>query len=251
MSEAAVRVEGVTLRYGTGTVALAGVDLVVPPGERLSIVGPSGCGKSTLLRIVAGLVSPSSGRVSVSLDSADSQPMAFVFQEATLLPWRTVRHNVGLPLELRGRGDARAVNDVLARVGLSAFAGNYPRELSGGMRMRVSLARALVTRPRLMLMDEPFAALDDLTRQRLQDDLLALQAADRFTMLFVTHNVVEAAFLADRVVVFSARPGRIVAEQAIPFGSRNAILRSDPDFARACGALSSTLREQIAVGQVA
>ena len=246
--QTAVEVEDVGLRYDTGTVALAGVDLRVAAGERVSILGPSGCGKSTLLRIVAGLVTPSSGRVALA---PTTQPMAFVFQEATLLPWRTVRHNVGLPLELRGRVDAAAVDEALARVGLSSFSDNYPRELSGGMRMRVSLARALVTRPRMLLLDEPFAALDELTRQRLQDDLLSLQAADRFTVMFVTHSVAEAAFLADRVVVFSGRPGRIVYEQAVPFGVRDAALRSDPDFARACGSLSAALRAQVAEGGVA
>jgi NitT/TauT family transport system ATP-binding protein len=242
-----VLLSGVTHRYPTGTVALAGLDLRVATGEFVALVGPSGCGKSTALRLAAGLETPTEGSVAVDAGANPGpHPTAFVFQEATLLPWRRVVDNVSLPLELRGDADRRErASDALERVGLSGFADQYPRELSGGMRMRVSLARALVTRPRVMLLDEPFGALDELTRQRLQEDLATLHATEGWTVLFVTHSVYEAVWLADRVVVFAARPGRITAEFQVDLPRpRHPDVRASPRFAGQVGVVSKALREQ-------
>ncbi|MCB0218150.1 MAG: ABC transporter ATP-binding protein [Chrysiogenetes bacterium] len=237
---AAVSARGLSLRYPGGTLALDGVDFSLAPGEFVAVLGPSGCGKSTLLRIAAGLESPTDGTVEIAGDART----AFVFQDPTLLPWRTVTANVGLPLELQGRADSEAVGAALELVGLSEFAGSYPRELSGGMRMRVSLARALVGAPRLLLLDEPFGALDDITRRRLGEELLAIWQREGWSALFVTHNVAEAAFLARRVLVMSERPGRIRASIEIPFDyPRGAELRAAPEFARVCGELSRALED--------
>ncbi|RPH45856.1 MAG: ABC transporter ATP-binding protein [Burkholderiales bacterium] len=213
----AVEVLSAHKTYPNGTVALRPVELTVRAGEFVTLLGPSGCGKSTLLRMVAGLLEPSDGRVLLwrkpvaSLDAA--RRLSFVFQEATLMPWARVQANVRLPLDLAGvpraEADAR-VAAALERVGLSRFASHRPRELSGGMQMRVSIARGLVTDPQLLLMDEPFGALDEITRNRLDADLLALWHRQRLTCLFVTHSIHEAVFLSTRVVVMAARPGRIV-----------------------------------------
>jgi NitT/TauT family transport system ATP-binding protein len=203
---------GVGKVFANGVAALAGLDLEVREGEFLSLLGPSGCGKSTVLRLMAGLSSPTSG----SIDWRDGRPqLGFVFQEPTLMPWGTVFSNVWLPLRLRGvsRGQAqKRVDEALDRVGLAGFAKAYPRELSGGMKMRVSIARALVTRPALLLMDEPFAALDEITRSKLNDDLVALKCSLAATVVFVTHSVYESVFLSTRIIVMAARPGRVVAE---------------------------------------
>jgi NitT/TauT family transport system ATP-binding protein len=244
---ASIRFERVVRRYPTGTVALDGFDLGVGGGEFVALLGPSGCGKSTALRLAAGLEEPTSGRLVVDVGSAGPHPVAFVFQEATLLPWRRVAANVALPLELRGASGAdRLVGDALGRVGLAGFEQHYPRELSGGMRMRASLARALVTRPRLLLLDEPFGALDEITRQKLQEDLLTLHATEGFTVLFVTHSVFEAVYLADRVVVMTARPGRVAADVRIDLPRpRPPELRTDPEFARQVGEIGRRLREQL------
>lgn len=237
---AAVSAKGLSLRYPGGTLALDGADFSLAPGEFVAVVGPSGCGKSTLLRIAAGLESPTDGTVEIPADARTG----FVFQDPTLLPWRTVAANVGLSLELQGRADPAAVGAALELVGLSEFAAAYPRELSGGMRMRVSLARALVGAPRLLLLDEPFGALDDITRRRLGEELLAIWQREGWSALFVTHNVAEAAFLAQRVLVMSERPGRICASIEIPFDyPRSAELRAAPEFARICGELSRALEE--------
>lgn len=219
-ADALVVLRNVSKAYANGTVALRGASLAVRPGEFISLVGPSGCGKSTILRIVAGLGPISAGQVRVAglapeTARRERQDMAFVFQDATLLPWRNVRRNVELPLQLRGGGKERRAAlamEALATVGLSEFAREYPRQLSGGMKMRVSIARALVAKPSLMLMDEPFGALDELTRGRLNVELLRVVAMAGWTVLFVTHNVFEAVFLSSRVVVMSPRPGRIVAD---------------------------------------
>jgi len=226
--------------------ALAPTDLNIEPGEFVAIIGPSGCGKSTLLRIIAGLDSASGG----TLDSGGNDRIAFVFQDAQLLPWRTVAANVALPFELGHGGiesaDARkkAVADALAAVELSDAAHRYPAELSGGMRMRASIARALVTRPRLLLMDEPFAALDELTRNRLDERLRELWARDRFTVVFVTHSIGEAAFLAERAVVMSKRPGRIVHDARIDLPeARTTLLRGEASFAAASAVLLRALTE--------
>jgi NitT/TauT family transport system ATP-binding protein len=210
-----IDIQGVTLTYPNGTEALRPVNLQLRAGEFVSLLGPSGCGKSTLLKLVAGLLRPSQGQVSVQ---AKGQEVAFVFQEPTLMPWADVQTNVRLPLDLaqvpRTQADAR-VAESLKLVGLQDFSRNRPRELSGGMQMRVSIARGLVTRPKLLLMDEPFGALDDITRHKLDADLLALVQAQGLTVLFVTHSISEAAYLSDRVVVMAARPGRVTQVQTV------------------------------------
>jgi NitT/TauT family transport system ATP-binding protein len=213
-----VTLSGVRKEFSTGTLALAGLDLAIGRHEFVSLLGPSGCGKSTALRLIAGLGRPTGGRVEFAEPEGVGE-VGFVFQEPTLLPWATVFDNVRLPLRLAGRGGAAARDEimaVLATVGLDAFANAYPRELSGGMRMRVSIARAIVTRPRVLLMDEPFAALDEITRFRLNNDLLRLWQRENWTVVFVTHSVYESVYLSQRVVVMAARPGRIVADIPVP-----------------------------------
>jgi NitT/TauT family transport system ATP-binding protein len=240
-----VRLREVSLRYDTGTLAVDRFDLDVAPGSFVALLGPSGCGKSSVLRLVAGLRRPSGG----SLErGAEGERTAFVFQEPTLLPWKTVEANVALPLRLQGESRVAStpvVAEALERVGLSAFAGHYPRELSGGMRMRASIARAIVSAPQVLLLDEPFAALDEMTRQRLQEDLLALHAALGFTVLFVTHSVFEAVYLADRVVVTTGRPARVAADLRIDLPRpRPADTRSSPGFSALVGEVGARLREQ-------
>ena len=228
----AVAVNGVSRRFRTGFVALDDVDLAIGAGEMVALVGPSGCGKTTLLKIIAGLLTPTSG----SVDFGGSRPeTGYVFQDAHLLPWRKVLGNAELFLEVdrvirRDRRDrARAA---LRLVGLAAFEDSYPAELSGGMKMRVSLARTFATDPELMLFDEPFAALDEITRNRLNRDLIRLQRDRGVTGVFVTHSIGEAAFLADRVAVMSPAPGRIVGIVDVPFGDdRSAALRTSAEFA--------------------
>jgi NitT/TauT family transport system ATP-binding protein len=244
-----VRVEQVHRTFPGGVAALEGVSLELAPGSFAALVGPSGCGKSTLLRIIAGLDVATRGRVELAPGAgevhASRAPIAYVFQDAHLLPWRSVLDNAALPLELSGvaRPQRReAAREVLAQVGLGEFTARYPAELSGGMRMRVSLARALVTRPRLLLMDEPFGALDELTRGRLDEQLRALWRELGMTVIFVTHSLSEAAWLAERVVVFSPRPGRVVLERALELPrERPASLRLEPAFAREVQALSEAL----------
>jgi NitT/TauT family transport system ATP-binding protein len=214
----AVSLGAVTKVYDNGVTALGPLDLDVKRGEFVSLLGPSGCGKSTALRLIAGLTTPTSGAVNVSHYTSETRAghsIGFVFQEPTLMPWARVRDNVRLPLKLGHMPTAEAdprVAEALAQVGLSEFADAYPRELSGGMKMRVSLARALVTRPDILLMDEPFAALDEITRFRLNNDLLELWRKLNKTVIFVTHSVFESVYLSQRVVVMSSRPGRINAE---------------------------------------
>jgi NitT/TauT family transport system ATP-binding protein len=215
-------------------VVLDGVDLAVERGSFVALVGPSGCGKSTLLRLIARLDRPDAGAIDVS-----AKEIAYVFQDAHLLPWRTVAANVELPLELRGvaRDERRAaVVEALAAVDLADAADRHPAQLSGGMRMRASIARALVTRPKLLLMDEPFAALDEITRNRLDESLRALCVAQGLTVVFVTHAIFEAAFLADRVIVLSRRPGRVVADLPVDLAEpRTSAIRATPAFARIAG----------------
>ena len=224
---------GVTRRFDAGVTALEEFSLRVQAGEFVAILGPSGCGKSTLLRLIAQLDQPQAGEIVVG--SAGRGQMAYVFQDAHLLPWRTVLHNAALPLELAGvsrRQRVNAAREALASVGLSDALDRYPAQLSGGMRMRVSLARAMVTHPRLLLLDEPFAALDEITRQRLDEQLRELWLASGMAVVFVTHSTSEAVFLAERVVVLSPRPGRIVHDSRIDLPEeRPGALRATPEFA--------------------
>src|SRR5215471_11867699 len=231
--------------FPDGTEAVDDVSFEVRAGEMVAIVGPSGCGKSTLLRLAARLTAPSSGEIAV----ADGN-LGYVFQDATLLPWRTVQTNVELLAELAGVSRTerrRLAANAIALTGLQGFEQHHPRTLSGGMRMRVSLARSLTLRPSIFLFYEPFGALDEITRERLNGELLDLFERERFAGLFVTHSVSEAAFLASRVLVMSPRPGHIVAEIAVPFDyPRPPELRFDPAFARIAGHISARLREDLA-----
>ncbi|WP_051329157.1 ABC transporter ATP-binding protein [Geminicoccus roseus] len=240
-----VRFEGVDKRFKNGTTALSGLDVGIGAGEFVSLLGPSGCGKSTALRLLAGLGRPSQGRI-VWSGQPGLRDVGFVFQEPTLMPWATVARNVHLPLKLQDVGFAQArprIEEALAMVGLAGFADSYPRELSGGMKMRVSIARALVTRPRILLMDEPFAALDEITRGRLNDDLLRLWLERGFTTVFVTHSVYESVFLSSRILVMAARPGRIVADLAIdaPY-PRDEAFRMSGEYNQRCRAVSAALQ---------
>ncbi len=216
-SAAAVDIRGASKTYPNGTRALEPVGLSVREGEFVTIVGPSGCGKSTLLRLIAGLSPPTEGSIVIS-EGFKSPRLAYVFQSPTLMPWASVQANVRLPLDLAGtaRDEANeATRQALERVGLQEFAHSFPRELSGGMQMRVSIARALVTGSRLLLMDEPFGALDEITRNRLDREFSELSARENLTVLFVTHSIYEAVFLSSRVLVMSPRPGRIHGEVGI------------------------------------
>ena len=244
----AVSLRHVTKVYDNGVVALGPIDLEVRRSEFVSLLGPSGCGKSTALRLIAGLSLPSSGTVRVARPAVTAHgrhSVGFVFQEPTLMPWTTVRENVRLPLKLAHLPFSAAkarVDEALAQVGLSEFADAYPRELSGGMKMRVSLARALVTDPDILLMDEPFAALDEITRFRLNNDLLALWRNLRKTVIFVTHSVFESVYLSQRVLVMTARPGRIAAEIGIETSEPRAEdFRTSADYAGYCRNVSNAL----------
>ncbi|AII04640.1 ABC transporter ATP-binding protein [Rhodococcus opacus] len=238
--DVAIAFSTVVKRFDTGTIALDGIDLDVHRGDFVAVVGPSGCGKSTLLRMAAGLERPTEGSVALATDS-----VGFIFQEPTLLPWRTVRANVELSAEL-GRGDAavrkaRAAEAITA-VGLGGFADQRPRSLSGGMKMRVSLARALTLAPEVMLLDEPFGALDEMTRLDMQVELHRLYSNKGFTSMFVTHSVSEAVYLANRVVVMTARPGRIASVIDIDFPHpRSPGLRFDPKYTEYVAQISNSL----------
>ena len=250
-----VSIRNVSKQFSNGTLAIRGVDLDIAAGEFMSLLGPSGCGKSTLLRIVAGLGLPSAGTIEWPTSthdvhgSADRQ-LGFVFQDATLMPWANVMRNVMLPLTLARvpKGEARERSaEMIELVGLKGFEKAYPRELSGGMRMRVSIARALVTRPRILLMDEPFAALDEITRHKLNDDLLGLWSAQRFTAVFVTHSVFESVYLSQRIVVMAARPGRVMADFMVeaPY-PRDSLFRTSAEYGRLCRIASEALSRAIA-----
>ena len=231
----------VSKTFPDGTFALGSTTFDVAPGEFVTVVGPSGCGKSTLLRIASGLDTPSTGAVTV-----DRGSLGYVFQDATLLPWRTVRRNVELFAELDGMGKAdraRRVAENVKLVGLDGFEDKYPKQLSGGMRMRASLARSLVMEPAVFLFDEPFGALDEITRERLNDELLGLFQRKGFGALFITHSITEAVFLSTRVLVMSSRPGRILQSFDVPFGfPRSHDLRFEPAFAELAGEVSHALR---------
>ena len=249
-----IQLRDVTKVYDNGVSALGPLDLNVEAGEFISLVGPSGCGKSTLLRMIAGLSAPTQGVVDVARSGQDhsKRNIGFVFQEPTLMPWATVSDNVRLPLKLlhaaRDQSEFR-VSRALQDVGLAEFAGAYPRELSGGMKMRVSLARALVTDPDILLMDEPFAALDEITRFKLNDDLLTIWHTLRKTIVFVTHSVFESVYLSQRVLVMTSRPGRISQEFRIDSqGGRNADFRTSPDYAAQCRKVSVALAKASEAG---
>ncbi len=237
-----VSLRNVGKTFASGTVALQGLDLDVRGGEFVSLLGPSGCGKSTALRMIAGLSAPSAGTIEWP---AGAGKIGFVFQEPTLMPWADVAANVQLPLKLGGADEARAhdaVRQAIARVGLADFAQSYPRELSGGMKMRTSIARALVTEPQLLLMDEPFAALDEIARFKLNNDLLTLWQELRRTVIFVTHSVFESVYLSQRIVVMTPRPGRVFAEIAIPAPyPRDERFRTSADYAGYCRQVAETL----------
>jgi len=249
-----VALRGVTKTFANGTQALGGLDLDVAAGEFVSLLGPSGCGKSTALRLIAGLSEPSSGEITWAIDRAAAAPrgrdIGFVFQEPTLMPWTTVARNVALPLDLRHTPEADVTPRVAAaieRVGLSQFRDAYPRELSGGMKMRVSIARALATDPTLLLMDEPFAALDEITRFKLNNDLLDLWRALRKTVVFVTHSVFESVYLSGRIVVMTPRPGRVFKELRIdaPY-PREESFRTSAEYAGYCRLASEALTQAMA-----
>ena len=233
-----LHVDRVGRRFANGTVALDGVSLDVGEGDFVALLGPSGCGKSTLLRLIAALDQPDAGRI---VWDGPPPPLGFVFQEPTLLPWACALDNVRLPLRLEGQDGRDAAANALARVGLAGFEAARPRQLSGGMRMRVSLARALITAPRLLLLDEPFAALDEFTRHGLQDDLRQLWQADRSSVIFVTHSIYEAAYLARRIIVMSPRPGRIAAEITSTLGDE-ADRRLMPAYAELVADITRALR---------
>src|SRR5215468_3126259 len=248
-----VALHSVGKAFANGVVALERLDLDVRPGEFVSLLGPSGCGKSTALRIIAGLSEPTSGTVewleAKAASAAAPRRIGFVFQEPTLMPWATVAANVRLPLKLAGlnpTAQAR-VDAALARVGLSGFAHSYPRELSGGMKMRTSIARALVTEPELLLMDEPFAALDEITRFRLNNDLLALWQSLGKTVVFVTHSVFESVYLSQRIIVMTPRPGRVFTELPIdaPY-PRDERFRTSAEYVALCRKVADLLESAMA-----
>jgi NitT/TauT family transport system ATP-binding protein len=246
-----VRLRGIGKTYRNGTQALQALNLDIRPHEFISLLGPSGCGKSTALRLIAGLGEASTGDIDWPSARYDAQgrplrEIGFVFQDPTVMPWATVADNVYLPLRLTDQPRAQVedrIAEILQLVGLSKFAQAYPRELSGGMRMRVSIARALVTRPKLLLMDEPFAALDEITRSRLSDDLLAIREKVGCTVVFVTHSVYESVYLSSRIVVLAARPGRIVGELAVDEPYPRKGFRLTPGYTAHCAQVSALLEQ--------
>ena len=250
-----IRISDVSKTYQNGTIALSDVVLDVAHGEFVSLIGPSGCGKSTLLRLIAGLGQVSSGTIESPLSRRDARgepirDLGFVFQDPTLMPWATVADNVYLPLKLSGVGRRAAkprIEEALAMVKLGSFAQAYPRELSGGMKMRAAIARALVVEPKVLLMDEPFAALDEITRFRLNNDLLRLWQEQRWTVVFVTHSVFESVYLSNRIVVMSSRPGRIVGEVEIdaPY-PRGDAFRTSRIYSEFCRQTSAELARAMA-----
>jgi NitT/TauT family transport system ATP-binding protein len=240
--------------FSNGTLALKDMSFEVERGEFLSLLGPSGCGKSTALRIIAGLGAPTTGAIdwpssTINCKGLPEGDIGFVFQEPTLMPWQTVFGNVFLPLRLQGISKTAArprVMEVLESVGLADFEKAYPRELSGGMKMRVSIARALVTRPKLLLMDEPFAALDEITRQKLNDDVLRLWRQSGVTVIFVTHSVFESAYLSNRIVVMKARPGQVYTDMPIKTSAeRDENYRTSEEYRAVTQQVSQALQEAI------
>lgn len=247
-----LEIKNISKTYKNGTMALQDVNLILKPSEFVSLLGPSGCGKSTLLRLIAGLGNVSSGNIEwpqaqYTASGLPIRDLGFVFQEPTLKPWSTVFENIYMPLKLKKipRKEAKdQIMNILARVGLEKFALAYPRELSGGMKMRVSIARGLITQPSILLMDEPFAALDEITRFRLNDDLLAMWAGHNWTVVFVTHSVYESVYLSDRIIIMGARPGRIMADIPIdePY-PRSEAFRLSARYTEYCRLVSKKLHE--------
>ena len=246
-----IEMQSVGKQFNKGTIAVRDMSLTIREGEFVSLIGPSGCGKSTVLKMIAGLLSHSAGTILVNghAPGAGGHDIGYVFQDATLMPWATVFDNVYLPLRLRRvrRKNARVqIEQALASVDLLAFASAYPRELSGGMKMRVSIARALVMKPQLLLMDEPFAALDEMARFRLNNDVLALWESRGLTVIFVTHSVFESVYLSSRIVVMAARPGRPVSDIDLPGGyPRTEQYRTTAEYAECCRIVSRTLEETL------
>jgi len=258
-ARAVVSMRGISKVFLNGTLALSNMSLDVRRGEFLSLLGPSGCGKSTALRIIAGLGAPSSGTIdwpssTINAKGLPQGDIGFVFQDPTLMPWQTVFGNVYLPLRLAGvskRDATERITETLSLVGLDDFAQSYPRELSGGMKMRVSIARALVTKPKLLLMDEPFAALDEITRQKLNDDVLRLWRQSGITVIFVTHSVFESAYLSNRIVVMRARPGQVFADLPIDTAAvRDEEYRTSEEYRATCAVVSRTLHDAIHSAEV-
>ena len=241
-NEARLRFDGLSMVFPDGTHALENISFTVTPGEFTTVVGPSGCGKSTLLRIASGLERGYTGGCNVNRDS-----IGYVFQDATLLPWRTVQRNVELNAELHGidkEERQRRAATAIELVNLVGHEDKYPKQLSGGMKMRCSLARSLVLNPGVFLFDEPFGALDEITREFLNDELLRLFAIERFAALFITHSIAEAVFLSTRVLVMSARPGRIIGDYHVPFAAdRPHDLRFEPEFAELCGRINDDMKD--------
>jgi len=249
----AVQITQVTKRYGAGKPIIQDLSVTIAAGEFVSIIGPSGCGKSTLLKLVAGLSPITSGSVSVDGMTPENarEILSFIFQDPTLLPWRTVRNNIGLGLELEGaardRRDAKT-DALLSLVGLTHVADSYPRQLSGGMKMRVSIARALASSPRVLLLDEPFAALDEITRDHMNEELLRLQKEQGWTVLFVTHSVAEAVFLSSRILVLAPHPGRLAHDLQIDLPApRNAETHRSEAFEKTVADVSRRLREVLPI----
>jgi NitT/TauT family transport system ATP-binding protein len=255
MARALIRMQNVRRQFGADVVAVDNMTLTINEGDFLSLLGPSGCGKSTALKMIAGLLPVTSGKIEVTPREGQSEKdLGFVFQEPTLMPWTTVFDNVWLPLRLAGVSRAAATDRIrkaLADVGLSKFEAAYPRELSGGMKMRVSIARAMVTRPRTLLMDEPFAALDEITRMKLNNDVIRLAAEHRLTVVFVTHSVFESVYLSNRVVVMAARPGRVSADLTIaaPW-PRDETFRTTPAYAEECRRVSVALKQTLTESRI-
>ncbi|MEA5465379.1 ABC transporter ATP-binding protein [Leptothoe sp. PORK10 BA2] len=237
--------------YPNGTVALQDINLTISPGEFISLVGPSGCGKSTVLRLVAGLGAPTGGTMDWPCP-INQRNLAFVFQDPALMPWANVVDNIHLPLKLKGQSlrSVRAkIQEAINTVDLCGFEKSYPRQLSGGMKMRVSIARALVTKPQVLLMDEPFGALDEMTRSRLNSDLLHLWQKRHWTVLFVTHNIYEAVYLSTRVIVMAAHPGRVVADVPIEVTApRENSFRTSSQFNHYCREIMAVLSKEEGVG---
>lgn len=247
MSNCLIRMDRVRKEFGRQVVAVEDMSLTINQGDFISFLGPSGCGKSTALRMIAGLLPVTAGTIDIEKPTAKvEQDLGFVFQEPTLMPWGTVFDNVWLPLRLAGlsrKAATERVRAALVEVGLSKFEKSYPRELSGGMKMRVSIARAMVTRPRILLMDEPFAALDEMTRSKLNNDVIRLAHEHRLTVIFVTHSVFEAVYLSNRIAVMAARPGRVVADLTVnaPW-PRDDAFRVSPEFTAEAARVSQVLK---------